>query len=251
MKKGLKFAFAAIAMALACTTLLAGCDLTRKLSGAEVNFQKKIESAQEFSFKLTLTVTESDGATKNAELNCYKSGNEYAYTLSQKNGRVYRRLYADNKMYEFETSSDDSLISVGTYSVKDNVPVTHEDNVLYWVSNNIMAAGYAVLVTKSKTETIDGKTAYRYDFTYGGDEYSLWYDDENMIQTKATFHFEEGDESYLAKFTDYKFENIDKAPFTRPEDMSGFNIGTISLGDWSGVVGRFSGQAISNWLQGE
>lgn len=252
MKNWIKIATAVVAMTM-IMTMLVGCDFARKLNGAEVNFQKKVEAATELSFDMHVSI-ESENETSNMDISCYKNGEEYAYTFVDPTNTsvVYRRLYADNKLYEYMTKT---TLHVGSYYVEDNVDVAADENILYWVTKNIMLATYVTLLTDSKKETLNGTTVYRYDFAYEGNDYSLWYDQDNLVKIAATFRStdEEGQvhsETYTATFASYRFAEVDKTPFARPADTTGamYIESPISFEDWMQIIDKFSARA-AHWLQ--
>ena len=234
--------------------VLSSCELQRKLKGAEMNFPKKITEAAEFSFTVLLTIEDADG--KNSTLvNCFKKGNEYAYFYGDPDSTTtYRKLYADGRLYEFLTR--DGVVTVGSYYVKENVSVKSSENLLYGVTGNVMTISYATLLAESIKEDWEGETVYRYDFTYEGNTYSLWYDAENMRQISGTFVTTKDDgttssEIYTATFSAYRFSEIDTDPFQRPEDLKNggkvYVESPISFETWMEVVDKFSAKASSAW----
>ena len=99
-----------------------------------------------------------------------------------------------------------------------------------------------------------GEDAYRYDFSYGGNQYSLWYDDENLVKISATFYStdEEGQstsETYLATFSNYRFGETEREPFLRPQESTEaiYAESPISFEDWMTILDRFGSRAAS-WL---
>jgi len=253
MKRSGIFA-AVLAAVCVALTLLGGCDLTRKLQGAEVNFRKKVENAEELSFDLFLTVTD-EGGTSSIDMACYMKGEEYAYVFGDpdNSGVQYRKLYADGKLYEFMAKTV-LTAKTGTYYIEEGVDVSADENVLYWVRKNIMLASYAALITAGKKETDGDKTVYRYDFTYGGNDYSLWYDDENMTRITAVFRSTDDDgtvytETYDAKFSNYLFAGVSAEPFKRPAELNGAYIESpVSFETWMSIMDKFGGKA-GKWLE--
>ena len=250
----MKKTFAAIVVVmvavLLCAVGFSACELARKVTGAEVNFPKKVAAAQEFSFDMHLTI-QSGSETSDLEVGCYKKGAEYAYVFADpSNANVrYRKLFADNRLYEFVTRSP-----VGSYYVHEGVSYTSEDNFLYAITENIMLASYASLLTKAQKETLDGRTVYRYDFEKSGNAYTLWYDDENLVKIRATFRGTDGSgnetsETYTASFKNYLFANIDKDPFLRPSESTDalYVESPISFEQWMSILDRFSVRA-AHWL---
>ena len=243
-----------IVLTLSCA--LVGCDLGRKLQGIEVKFQKKVEAATQLSFDLDLSVSSSDGDSRLA-VSCYKNGDEYAYTfVDPSNSSVkYRHLYADQCLYEF-VYSEMPLVSknVGSYYTHRDVPFTDEDNVLYWVTRNIMLATYAALLSSGQKDKVGDVDTYRYDFRHEGNDYSLWYDDANLVKVKATFYEqneagETTSETYTAVFDNYRFGEVDRAPFYRPgEDPDASLVESpISFEQWMSILNTFS-QRAAHWL---
>ncbi|MBO4262830.1 MAG: hypothetical protein J5903_03485, partial [Clostridia bacterium] len=125
MKKTLK-AFAFICAALIATIcVLTGCDITRKLNGAETTFPQKVSSADTLSFKMKLNYKK--GETNNAiNMECYKMNAEdgkeeyaYIYDSSQSLYHSYKNVYADNKLYETVNVTANS----GSYYVKNDVNI--------------------------------------------------------------------------------------------------------------------------------
>jgi len=248
---------AAVVAVVVVLAVLAGCDLSRKLNGAEVNFSNKVQAAESLSFDMALTVIDETGEQK-LSVGCYKSGNDYAYVFCSPDDAdvVYRKLYADGRLYEFVSKSNSVLgveVSAGSYYVQENVSYTADENLLYAVTQNIMAAAYVALLSTAQKETWDEGTVYRYDFALQGNDYSLWYDDQNLVQVEATFRStdEAGGqraETYRARFSNYRFAEVDEAPFRRPADMVGYVESPISFETWMEILNKFSAKA-SKWLQ--
>ena len=244
---------ATLLLCITLSTLLSGCDLARKLQGVELKFQKKVSNATQLSFSMDLTI-EENGQTSKLAVNCYKNDTEYAYTFADPDSPsvVYRKLYADGKLYEFVTKTN---LHLGTYYITHDVDYTAQDNLLYWVTQNILAATYATLLTESVQEQWGDTTVYRYDFAYRDNTYNLWYDDANLVGLKATFvsYADNGDtltEVYSARFADYHFENVDRAPFYRPNEGTDivYVESRISFETWMEILDRFSRKA-SVWMQ--
>jgi len=253
MKRSIKIILIITIAVLSLTALLTGCDLSRKVQGIELKFRNKLEKAEAFSFNIHLDVEQ--GATKSElDVSCYKKGTEYAYTFRAPNSAdLYRDLFADNRMYEFCEYSSPLLIGAGSYYVNEGVAYTSDKNLLYTVTKNIMLASYATLLTTGKKDKVGDVDTYRYDFEIGGNSYSMWYDDENLVKISAIFRSadENGNttsETYAATFSDYRFADVDSAPFRRPGDMTGAYIESpISFEDWMKIITQFSTRA-ANWM---
>ena len=255
MKSRLKIV-AVLLLAAILAAALCGCEsIERKMQGIELRFRQQIENAEQFSFTALLTI-ESGSGTERLKVDCAEKGEEYAYTFSSPDNpkTVYRKLFADGKLYEFVTRDTAVSLEAGAYYVEENVAVSSSENLLYWVKKNVLAATYAVLLSKGEKTTLDGAEVYRYDFTYEGNEYSLWYDDHAMVQISAIFRSTDTDgtersEKYTAAFSDYRFEGVDEAFFLRPADLKGVYVESyISFEDWMGVLTKFSNRA-SRWLE--
>jgi len=239
---------------LTLTVLLSGCNaISRKLEGVELKFQKKLSSAEKFSFDAHLTI-DTDGIEKEIDISCYKNGNEYAYVFYPPNAKTvqYRRLFADNNLYEFASQSA-TLLSSGTYSVTADVPYTDGSNLLYAVTQKIMLAGYATLLSAGEQDKVGDVDTYRYDFNFQGNQYSLWYDDENMVKVRATFNStdEEGNassETYTAVFSNYVFGEVSADPFKRPADMGLLYVESpIAIESWMDILTQFAARA-NDWM---
>ena len=108
---------------LMLTIALSGCNaISRKLEGVELKFQKKLSTADKLSFDVHLTIA-SNGTENEIDVSCYKKDNEYAYVFYPPNTKTvqYRRLFADNNLYEFASQSA-TLFSTGSYSTSADVP---------------------------------------------------------------------------------------------------------------------------------
>ena len=250
MKHLLKIGFCIVVLVVVLAIMLSGCGLSRKLKGVELKFQKKITEAEALSFDMLVTVIDADG-TQQIDIGCYKQDDEYAYIFADPDNKqaVYRRLYADNKYYEFLQTG--SLITAGTYYVQDNVSYTVDENILYAVTKYVMLASYATLISSGKKETLAGVETYRYDFNVSGNTYSLWYDDENLVQVEAIFRTEDGgnttEETYRAAFSNYKFADVDRAPFARP-DAGLYVESPIPMQAWMEIITKFSNK-MSGWAK--
>lgn len=247
MKKSLKIVIAVVAVVMVGIMLtLSACDLVRKVKGVELKFQKKVQDAVELSFDMHLEITDASGNSQ-LDISCYKNGDEYAYIYNG-SGVVYRRLYADNKEYEFLQKS-----AVRTYYTTDDVGYDNEENVLYTVTQNIMLATYATLLTTGKKDKVGDVDTYRYDFSFDGNNYSLWYDDENLVKILAVINTSNDDgstttESYMAQFANYRFEDVDAAPFARPSLVTDGLESPISFQEWMAILNKFTAFS-ANWLK--
>ena len=239
-------------------TALCSCDFQRKLDGVELKFQQKVSSATEYSFNAELKI-ESDGTTSVLNVNCYKKDGKYSYVFpsSDDESKEYRRLYADGYFYEFLTAKKSSVlfgdVEGGTY-YKEEKSVSDDKNFLYQIEQNILLATYATLVLDGKKETLDGKEVYRYELTVENNTYKLWYDDANLVKIGAIIRSQDGEgnekaDTYEAKFSDYKFEEVDATVFRKPEDANGiYAESSTPLEDTLGTLGKFSGMS-ANWMK--
>ena len=80
MKRMLKWIILLTVAVMALTLGLASCDFVRKVQGAELKFQKKVQEATSLSFDMYLEI-EEDGEKSCIDISCYKKENEYAYTF--------------------------------------------------------------------------------------------------------------------------------------------------------------------------
>ena len=252
MKKTFKNAVFLLAVIISVSAVFGGCDLSRKLQGIEFKFQSKIENAVQLSFDMHLNIS-SESGSNDIDISCYKKGEEYAYTfVNRDNANLkHRHLFADNCLYEFVTNT---TMHVGSYYTYENVPYTKDENLLYAVTQNIMLATYATLFTTGKKDRVGDAEAYRYDFEHKGNQYSLWYDDVNLIKISATFNSEDKNgtvtsETYSAVFDNYLFENVPDAPFLRPAATNDaiYVESVIPFEDWMGIINKFDSRAL-NWL---
>lgn len=241
-----------VVIILALTLSLSACDLVRKMQGIETKFQKKVQNATQLSFDMFIQV-ESDGSLSELNVSCFKNGDEYAYTFYQPDSPsvLHRRLFADNSLYEFITKTN---LHVGSYYTYQDVAYTCEDNLLYWVTQKIMLATYATLLSTGHKDTVGDVDVYRYDFTYDGDQYHLWYDDANLVKISATFYStdEAGQnhrETYTAYFTDYSFDSVASEPFLRPNQLTDavYVESPISFESWMAILNQFTVTA-EHWL---
>lgn len=248
MKRFLTVFSAAALIALSLLSVV-GCDLERKVQGIEFKFRNKVAKATEMSFFADLKVEDESG-TSTLGVNCYMKNGEYAYTFVSPDAKKaeYRELYADQKFYEFLSASS---MPIGSYYVKDDVKPESENNLIYQIKQNILAATYATLIVEGKKDKVGDADTYRYDFSYGGNDYSLWYDDENLVKIAAVFRStdEEGavhEEKYSAVFSEYVFSDVTDKPFTRPEDGA-YVESPISFESWMAILTDFSSRA-AKWM---
>ena len=253
MKVSIRIMLAVVVAVLSLSLVLASCDLVRKTQGIELKFQKKVQAAEALSFDMHLRIQDESGAS-DLDVSCYKNGQEYAYTFVQPDNAdyVYRRLYADNCLYEYLTKTQ---LHTLLYSVSEDVAYTDDANLLYWVTQNIMYATYATLLSTGQKDTVAGVEAYRYDFTYDGNAYSLWYDDANLVKVSATFQETDADgnshaETYIATFANYRFDDVDTKPFARPAESDGLIKvqSSVPVETWMNTLSRFSARA-AHWMQ--
>ena len=256
MKRMLKWIILCTAVVMVLTVTLSACDLIRKMNGAEIKFQEKVKNAEELSFDMSLEIIE-DGEKSNIDVSCYKKGEEYAYTFVEPGNEsvVYRRLYAHNKLYEFLTKTN---LHLGTYYTTDEVPYTDENNLLYWVTENVMLATYATMLTKGQKDTVGDVETYRYDFSFDGNEYSLWYSDTDLVKVSATFNSTDTEgnahsETYTGVFSNYKFADVDGSPIWDPTETKDNTAGVvyaespISFEDWMTIINKFSAR-LAHWM---
>ena len=250
MKKLSTFVICIVMLLVVLAASLAGCNVSRKVKGIELKFKKKIEAATELSFDMGLTIIDKDG-TNHLDIGCYKIDDGYAYIFAAPNDQtlVYRRLYADNKYYEF---LQNTALNIGFYSVKNDVPYTVEENLLYMVNKYVLLASYATLLSSGRKETLAGVETYRYDFNAGGNSYSLWYDNENLVQVEATFRKKDEagnttEEIYRAAFSNYKFADVANAPFALPDEGL-YAPSPIAIEDWMSIITKF-GSKLSGWAK--
>ncbi|MCR4726009.1 MAG: hypothetical protein K5753_02185 [Clostridia bacterium] len=246
MKRVIKVVAAVLALVALSAIALTGCDLTRKLGGAEATFPGKVSGAKSLSFKMNVQYKKGDAETV-VYMDCYKQtadgGAEYAYVYScpQALYDSYKNIYADGKLYEVINVTKNS----GSYHVKDGVAVDDEGNILYHVTQNILLTSVAALLTKAKKETIDGETTYRYDIDINGKTVSIWYNDKVMVRLYAKFEPEkEGDdpEEYTIALSDYKFDQTIAADvFARPSTYGVTYLPSpFSFEDWMSVITTFA-----------
>ena len=250
MKRSLKTIICVIVVLLLTAVLFCSCDFVNKIK-ISLDFQNKVKNSDELSFDMHLTVI-SDGEQSELDVSCYKNGDEYAYTFAKPDNSlvVYRRLFADEKLYEYLNTS----FYLGSFYINDSVPYTDERNLLYTVIQKIMLTTYVTVLSTGVGDSVDGQDATRYDITHDGDTYSLWYDDTNLVKLSATVKTPTTDggeieETYIAQFKNYKFENVSTAPFLRPEDKYDalYVESPIAFEDWMTVINKFI-DFTANWL---
>lgn len=220
MQKALKAVLLVMLVVLMATFCLFGCELTRKMNGAESTFPGKISDARTLSFKMNVHYKKGDTDTT-INMDCYKkiadSGKEeyaYKYTCPEARHASYKNIYADNKLYEIVDISD----IAGSYYTKDGVKVDDDGNILYHVTKKIMLTSVAAFLSSAKKETLNGETTYRYDVEISGKNVSIWYNDKAIVKLYAKFNSDGEEEEYTFLLSDYKFnEEISSAVFARPE----------------------------------
>lgn len=221
-----------------------GCEINRKLNGAEINFAKTVQNSKEFSFDMSIS-TEED---QKINLTCFKKNNDYAYkyTLDGLDYPSYRRIFINSVQYDilevydnFNTALGSIPIGTGTYYITENVEYTSQDNLLYTVSENLLTATYLTLVKNAvKEKDSDGKTLYRYNFTYEQDDYSFWFDDNYLRRVKIVFS---DDTFYDISFSNFHFGTVDREYFVTPEETAGIYIKSpFTFQEWASIMGEFS-----------
>ena len=243
MRRNVKIITCICLIALTCVFCLYGCDISRKLTGAEVKFPEKIAGAEYLSFDMQINYKSGEDET-NISMSCYKAKDEYSYEyyLTQKTELTYHNLYADNKLYEIV----DNKYNVGSYYVVENVPYDDQGNFLYVVTTNIMAVSIATLATPSHKETANGKTLYRYDVTLDGNKIKLWFDSDALVKVYAEFESKDQNETttkeeYTITLSNYKFGEKNDEPFTRPENLEGVYIPSpITFESWVSIIDNFA-----------
>jgi len=245
MKKTFKVIIISVLLVTLISLLaLSGCDIKRKLTGAEMQFPKKISEANVFSFDMALNYKSGDEST-DISMSCYKSGDEYAYDyyLSDNKGSKYRNLYADDCLYEILMKNS---LNLGSYFKKENVTIDDSGNFLYQITQNILVASVATFISKAKKETLNGETVYHYDITLNEQHFGVWYNDTALVKLYASFDSTDSEgnttsEEYTALFSNYKFEDAKNDAFTRPQNLDGVYVESpISFEDWARIINRFS-----------
>ncbi len=250
MKRTIRLIALVTAFVLVLAAFLCSCDFLRKVNGAEVKFQNKVAEAKELSFDMHLSV-QSGSDESELDVSCFKKNNDYAYTFSNPSNSAmqYRKLFADNCLYEFVKTA-----RVGSYHTQEGVSYTSDDNFLYVITKNIMLATYATLLSKAQKDTVGDKEARRYDISNNGNEYSLWYDDENLVKIRAVINQTDesgnaSNETYTAVFSNYAFQNVSSDPFLRPAEATDaiYTPSPISFEQWMSILDKFSSCA-SHWV---
>lgn len=239
-----KIAILLILFVILLSFAFTGCELNRKLNGAEVNFAKTVQSAKNLSFDMTIETEEN----QKINLSCYKMDNDYAYkfSLDTVSYPTYRQIFINSVQYnilEVYDSLDIGIGSIpvgtGTYYVVNDVDYTSEDNLLYVVTENFLTATYLTLVKKAvKDKDADGKTLYRYDFQYDGNSYSFWFDETYLRRVKIAYP----DNTYYdLTFANYHFGTVDRAYFVTPEETAGVYVKSpFTFQEWANILGDFS-----------
>ena len=233
-----------LTVALLATFVFAGCDLTRKLTGAELSFTKKVSSAKKISFHMNVTYTK-DEVTTVIDMDCFRAKNEkdedeYAYLYSTPSAAYgsYKNIYADGKLYEQVNVTDLS----GFYHVTDGVSVEDDGNILYHITKKIFLTSVAAFVSKAKKETLQGEEVYRYDVSISDKNFSLWYNSDVLVQIYVAFESDgEPTEEYTIYLSDYTFDkDLPENTFKRP-DTYGITYleSPISFENWTGILTSF------------
>lgn len=236
--------FGIILILLISTTLLCGCELGRKLNGAETQFAKTVGECKEYSFDMSILTEEN----QKINLTCVKKNNDYAYkySLDGQSYPTYRRMFVNSCQYDilevadsFDTPFGGVTMGTGTYYITENVSFTSKDNVLYTVSENLLTATYLTLVksaTKEKNE--NGETLFRYDFTYEQDNYSFWFDSTYLRRVKIVY---QDNTFYDLFFSAFRFGSVNRECLIKPEETAGVYVKSpISFQEWEKILGDFS-----------
>ena len=235
-----------LSIVLLVAVALTGCDLSRKLQGAEMTFPGKISGSRKLSFKMNVNYTKDDVTTV-IDLDCYRAKNEagqdeYAYVYSCPEARYdsYKNIYADGKLYEIINIRKNA----GTYYTKDGVSVSDEGNILYHITQKIFLTSVAALVSKAKKETIGGTSVYRYDVAVNEKNITLWYDSNVLVQLYVEFEEEGSKEAYAIAFSDYTFDqDLPADTFKRPDTYGLTYIESpISFEAWTEILTSFAGK---------
>ena len=224
--------------------VFAGCDFTRKLTGAELSFPSKVKGADKLSFKMNVTYTKEEVTTV-IDMDCYRAKNEageeeyaYVYSTEKAANASYKNIYADGKLYEQVNVTKVS----GFYHVTDNVSVEDDENILYHITKKIFLTSVAAFVSKAKTETLRGEEVYRYDVSISDKNISLWYNKNVLVQIYVAFESDgEPTEEYTIYLSDYTFDqDLPEDTFKRP-DTYGINYleSPITFESWTGILTSF------------
>jgi len=239
-------AFVLLITVLVCS--LAGCDLERKINGAELSFPTKISRASKLSFKMELKYKKGD-VSNVISMDCFRAKNEddeyeYAYVYSGQGALYdsYKNIYADGALYEIVNVTKNT----GTYYVKENVSVADEGNILYHITQKIFLIGAAAFVSKAQEETLKGEKVYRYDVMVGGKKVTLWYNSEVLVKIFVSIKDEESGEfeQYTIRLSDFTFdEDLPADAFKRP-DTYGITYlpSPMSFEDWMTIITSFAGK---------
>ena len=229
------------------TFALAGCDLSRKLHGAETTFPGKISKSEKLSFRMNVQYKKND-ATTLIDLECYRAKNEsgqveYAYIYSCPEAKYdsYKNVYADGKLYEIINVTTKS----GTYYTKENVAVDDDGNILYHITQKVFLTSVAALISKAKKETLREESVYRYDVAVNEKSISLWYNSDVLVQLYAAFDGDDGEtEEYTIVFSDYTFDrDLPSDTFRRPETYGITYVPSpISFEAWTEILTSFAGK---------
>lgn len=233
-----------ILILLIVATLLCGCELNRKLNGAETKFAKTVTESREYSFDMSI-LTEGN---QKINLKCVKKNNDYAYkySLDGQTYPTYRRMFVDSCQYDilevagsFDTPFGGVTMGTGTYYITENVPFTSEENLLFVVSENLLTASLLTLVKSAvKERTEDGETWFRYDFTYEQDDYSFWFDDIYLRRVKIVY---KDNTFYDLHFSAFRFGSVDRECLVKPEETAGVYLKSpFSFEEWSNMLANFS-----------
>ena len=242
------FVIAGIALVLTvvvlATFVFAGCDFTRKLTGAELSFTKKVSGADKLSFKMNVTYVK-DGVTTVIDMDCFRAKNadgaeEYAYVYTTPTAAYgsYKNIYADNKLYEQVNVTTAS----GFYHVTDDVSVEDDGNMLYHVTKKIFLTSVAAFVSKAKQENLRGEDVYRYDVSISDKNFSLWYNDDVLKQIYVAFESDgEPTEEYTIYLSDYTFDqDLPEDTFKRPNTYGiTYLESPITFEQWTGIMSSF------------
>lgn len=251
MKKKIKIFALVFAVLFTALFSFAGCDLTRKINGAEINFPAKISDAKSFSFKMNVNYKKGD-ATTVINMDCYKrtaeDGKEqyaYVYTCPERAAHEsYKNVYANNKLYEVVNFTKNT----GTYYVKDGISEDDEKNILYQVKQNILLLSVAALLKKATKETLNGEQVYRYDVDVNDKTISIWYNTNALVKCYVKFEGEDGeeDEEYTLLLSDYTFnEELPAEVFSDPsKNVLGYVESPLSFETWMEIITSFGSKLV-------
>lgn len=231
-----------LVLVISSSIAVVSCELNRKVNGAEISFPKTVGEATSLSFDMILT-TETD---ETLYISCAKDGESYAYNYrsADKTYPTYRQIYTDSKLYsileaydKFDFGSGTVPLGVGTYYV-ENKPYNVPDNLLYSVTENIMKASYATLISKAtKEQADDGTTLFRYDISYENVNYTVWFDETVLRRVKIVYS---DNTFYDASFSNYKFGTINKEYLVTPERSTVKYVQSpFSFEEWSEILTDF------------